>query len=72
MQPIVDELLTRWQEAPHTPPEDLCREHPELLPVVRDRIGILKQIERLAAGDVAVPFVPYAPALHSRKARLDN
>jgi hypothetical protein len=72
MQPILDDLLARWQEAPETSPEDICREHPELLAALRDRIAILKQIERLAAGGVAVPFVPRLPAQLPKAGRLDD
>lgn len=61
--PTLDDLLARWQEAPETPPEDICRLHPELLAELRDRIAILRQIERLADGGDAVPFLPTLPAL---------
>ena len=60
MQPILDDLLTEWQEAPTRSAEELCHNHPELLPQLREQIAILEQIQRLAAG-AAVPFVPTLP-----------
>lgn len=58
MEPILDDLLTRWQETPDHSPEEICQEHPELLLELRERIEILKQIERLAKTDVVVPCLP--------------
>ncbi len=51
MLPSLDELLTRWQEAPHRSAEELCKEVPEL----RERIAILQRIQHLVELDAAVP-----------------
>lgn len=47
MHTQLDELLSRWQEEPHRAPEDLCRDHPDLLPLLREQIAMLKRIEQL-------------------------
>ena len=54
MQPILHDLLSQWQDDPEAAPEELCRDHPELLPLLREQIAILQRIEQLAeaaAGD---------------------
>ena len=72
MEPILDDLLTRWQEAPDRSPEDICKEHPELLLVLVNRIEILKRIERLAETDVVVPCVPVLPGRAGGPGPRDN
>lgn len=49
MQPILHDLLSQWQDHPEIPPEELCRDHPALLPLLRAQIAILERIEQLAA-----------------------
>jgi hypothetical protein len=49
MQPILHDLLSRWQDHPELTPDELCRGHPELLPLLREQIAVLKRIEQLAA-----------------------
>lgn len=51
MSQILDDLLIAWQEAPERSPEELCREHPDLLPQLRQYIATLTRIEQLAAGN---------------------
>ena len=34
MQPILHDLLSQWQDHPEAAPEELCRDHPELLPLL--------------------------------------
>ncbi|WP_425400975.1 protein kinase domain-containing protein [Aeoliella sp.] len=45
----VDDLLDRWEDArgrgEHLSPEELCRESPELLSEVRDKIAALEQMD---------------------------
>jgi hypothetical protein len=53
MQPILHDLLSQWQDHPEVPPEDLCRDHPELLPLLREQIAILRRIEQLAEASSA-------------------
>src|SRR5262245_15968336 len=48
MQPILHDLLSKWQDEPEADPEELCRDHPELLPLLREQIAILRRIEELA------------------------
>lgn len=47
MEPILHELLLRWQDEPDREPEELCQDHPELLPVLREQIAILRRFEQL-------------------------
>lgn len=53
MEPILHELLSLWQDNPALTPEALCRERPDLLPILRQQIAVLERIEQLAtvAGD---------------------
>ncbi len=53
MQPILHDLLSQWQDDPEVPPEVLCRDHPELLPLLREQIAILRRIEQLAEAAAA-------------------
>ncbi|MGF1581188.1 MAG: serine/threonine-protein kinase [Gemmataceae bacterium] len=47
-QEKVDELLLQWERSHGSlPPEDLCRDDPNLLPVVQEAIDELRQIEAL-------------------------
>ncbi|MFO0877687.1 MAG: hypothetical protein U0840_10050 [Gemmataceae bacterium] len=50
MVQILNDLLTDWQEAPDRSPEELCRDHPELLPQLQQYIATLQRIEQLALG----------------------
>jgi len=59
---LIDELLERWEDAHEAglriSPEDLCRDHPDLLPEIRRQIGVLQTMDRQLArqdGSVAAP-----------------
>jgi hypothetical protein len=50
---LVEDLLSRWYRDPALTPEQLCRDHPDLLPEVRKRLEALaggpRSLEELAA-----------------------
>ncbi|MFO0878416.1 MAG: WD40 repeat domain-containing serine/threonine-protein kinase [Gemmataceae bacterium] len=56
---ILESLLDQWQQLREqgitVRAEELCVDHPELLPVLVTRIAILHQMEQLAAPGVSVP-----------------
>ena len=58
MPPILHDLLSQWQDDHDLSPEELCRDHPELLPLLREQIAVLERIEQLAvpgSGDTNHP-----------------
>src|SRR5579885_2871646 len=60
----LEDLLLRWEEARERgqaiSPEELCRDHPELLPELRRRIQALRLLDPILAmsRDEATPSVP--------------
>lgn len=61
---IIDELLDRWEtardEGKAVSVEDLCAEHPDLLPIVREKIQVLLAMEeKMDQGPGVIP--PSAP-----------
>ncbi len=73
------DLLLRWEEGQDLGPEELCRECPDLAPLLAQRIAALKRMSWLGqpAGRAPVPVTPRAepcgpPVLPSPHLRLER
>jgi serine/threonine-protein kinase len=68
---LLSQLLARWEEARElgesVSPEDLCAEHPELLPEVRRKIDALRALDSVLRTEPGDPAAPRPPRIATPK-----